>query len=263
MLAGRDSARPVPCRTGLRRKKEITTERAWDTVRGLVEQLCHAWASSKGGISRQDHLIPLRMAVGLPTDTVPKRPDTWITVRKNWACWATPNGETDPDKADVWIAPLDLHGQPEYSSAITLDAVTHWESFGWLGRQPSEQDLRQLAAQAIAVLGTFSREADQPDPLTEGAEKIRAHITSLAEKAEAVDNDHLNVEYEDGARGGLGGIFGDYAGRFNPDVAGYLSDLMVAVATEQSAAAVRAIVEKIAAAYNDAATRDQHRTYSY
>ncbi len=236
------------------------SERAWDVVRRAILDVERAVRT--GTVNREDHLVPLLMAAGLPVDETPKRPDTWVNVKDHSAWWVTPVGETDPDKAELWIAPLKRDGTPDYDGAVTFDAAAHWEGFPWENRDPTATERNTLVAHAIAFLGFVSGGPEKRDPLIECSENLRNHLRALAEETGAVDNDHLNVEYEDGIRGAAGGIYGDYAGRFNPDVAGYLSDLMVAVATERAPADSRPITEKIAAAYNDAATRDQDRKYN-
>ncbi len=243
------------------------TERAWNNVRAAVEQLLRKVHNNSGsgrtGHLDTDDLIPLQLALGmLPTGNgVPARPDTWITVKGAYAWWVTPVGETDPDKADVWITTMDADGNPDYANAYQPEDASNWEDFTWGNEGPTPAQIRDMKARVISALGLLSAGPPSVDHLTTAADKMREHIGQLAADLEVVDNDHLNAEYEGGIRNATGGVMGDFAGGFNPDVAGYLSDLLTTIATGGTAEEIRRLAELVAGSYNKARKGDEHRSY--
>lgn len=237
------------------------TERAWAAVRGTVEQLVRTTREGDGFLNPTD-LVPLLLALGMPTDAgPPKRPSTWINTKNGYAWWVTPAGQTDPAKADVWMAPLKHDGEPDYTAVIHPHEASHWEGFPWEGREPTATEIHALKAHVVAALGFLSGGPAGADPLTEAADKMRDHIRKLAEAIKPVDNDHLNAEYSNGVRNATGGVMGDFAGGFNPDVAGYTSDLLTAVATDADMDTIRRLAGLIGQSYLNARQGDEHRRY--
>ncbi len=252
---------PVPCRTDLLEGKTMT-DRAWAAVRAAAEQLVRKQRDNSGhgrdGHLDSDDLAPLLLALGLPTDDgPPRRPDTWITVQGAYAWWTAPAGETDPDKADVWIATLEPDGQPDYDNAYQPEDADNWESFPWEDHEPTAAEMRKLKEHIIAALGFLGGGAPSVDPLTEAADRLRAHIAALA--ADMRPSGNFGTGYESSVRGGLGGVFGDFAAAFTPDVAGSLAALLTAVAAEAPAADIRRLAEQISRSYLEARTNDDER----
>lgn len=242
------------------------TERAWWNVRAAVQQMVRQVRDRKGDgpggyLSLRD-LTPVQLALGLPIGTEPPaRPDTWMTVKGATAWWVTPVGETDPDKADVWIAVLNPDGTPDYDTVYTPEDASHWEDFVWGSEGPTPAQIRDMKARVISALGLLSGGPPPVDHLTTAADKMREHISQLARDMKPVDNDHLNAEYEGGIRNATGGVMGDFAAGFNPDVAGYTSDLLTAIATDGTKEEIRRLAELVGQSYNKARQGDEHRSY--
>lgn len=242
------------------------TERAWDAVRAAAQQLVrqdrdHNGSGRSGYLSAED-LRPLLVALGLPThDGPPARPDTWITVKGSYAWWVHPAGETDPAKADVWLAPLEENGEPDYANALKVEDVENWEGFPWEGREPTMSELRELKEHVIGGLGFLGAGAPRTDALTEAADRIGKHIAAvMANIGQYFSGPGLARDYEHGIRGGLGGVQGDFAASFNLDVAGHLVGLLTAIATHAPIEAIRDAADRVANAYNDARSRDDNKS---
>ncbi len=95
------------------------------------------------------------------TEFDPGRPDKYIVaVASAW--WATPVGETNPDKAHVWVAPVWPSGDIDYANAMRIEDVQDWSDSPWEGHAPTREQLRDLKADLLAVLAILAGQSPAP-----------------------------------------------------------------------------------------------------
>ncbi len=239
------------------------TERAWDAIRAAVLALeskeRNNAGSGRAGYLNRDDLVPLMKLLALPTeDGPPRRPDTYLTVKGAYAWWVHPVGVTDPAKAEVWVAPLESDGQPDYDNAYKPEAIENWEGFPWEGRQPTASELRGLTENIIATLGFLSAGPPNKDPLTEAAEAMLALSYLLVQEMET-RGDPSDQAFERTMRNGLGGIFGDVGASFNPSVVEAVAELLTAIAVRAPADVITEKATWVGTHYLEARKNDDNR----